>query len=122
MSQCAHGKWEGACNICKPIHVSKDQTWNFKHPTLGYINSKGGFDRKCKEAGLVRVCEDDLVTRGNPTKPADIKVDKKAIGAIYNDIRQQSKNPQLVEQKWRETQKKVSEPISPVGVDYAERG
>ena len=118
-STCEHGVWVGACDVCKPIHSSRDQAWPFRHPTLGYIDSKRVFDARCKAKGLVRVSTDELTTRGNPTTPSMPKVDVATIGAIYQDIKQQAKNPELVERKWRETQAKVRIPISPVGVELA---
>ena len=117
--RCPHGVWEPACSVCKPIHTSRDQTWHFQHPTLGHIDSKGEFDRRCKVKGLVRVSTDELMTRGEPTKPDLPKVSEHVIGAIYREVKEQVKNPVLVEQKWRESQAKVATPLSPVGVDYA---
>ena len=119
LPRCPHAVWIGACPACHPIHTSKDRTWHFTHPTLGQIDSKGAFDRRCKENGLVRVSEDELTTRGNPTKPAMPRLSERVIGDIYSDVKQQSRNPDLVEQKWRETQANVATPISPVGVEYA---
>ena len=77
--RCPHGVWEPACSVCKPIHTSRDQTWHFQHPTLGHIDSKGEFDRRCKVKGLVRVSTDELMTRGEPTKPDCPKVSEKMI-------------------------------------------
>ena len=117
-SLCEHRVWVGACDVCKPIHTSRDQAWHFQHPTLGYIDSKGEFDRRCKAKGLVRVSTDDLVTRGEPTKPSMPKVDPKMIGNLVQEIKQQA-TPDRVEAKWRESQAKAKQAISPTGVDYA---
>ena len=116
---CPHGIWVGACAICKPVHSSRDQAWHFTHPTLGQINSKGEFDRKCKAKGLVRVSTDELTTRGEPTKPALPSVNRQQIGAIVRDLKQQMGNPAVIERKWQETQARVQQPLSPVGVDRA---
>lgn len=124
MSQCSfceHGIWIGACGVCKPIQTSRDQAWHFQHPTLGQIDSKGEFDRRCKAKGLVRVSTDELVTRGEPTKPSLPRVSKEMIGGLVRELAAQAKNPALVERKWRETQAKVRTPLSPVGVEYAQK-
>lgn len=41
------------------------------------------------------------------------------IDRVIRDLAEQAKNPELVEQKWRATQERVAQPVSPVGVDYA---
>ena len=116
---CRHQVWIGACPTCKPIQVNRDQAWHFDHPTLGHIDSKGVFDRRCKAKGLVRVSTDELTTRGEPTKPALPVVSTQMIGGIVRELRQQMRTPGVVERTWRETQARVHTPISPVGVEMA---
>lgn len=116
-TRCVHAVWIGACPTCRPVHTSRDQAWHFTHPTLGHIDSKGEFDRRCKAQGLVRVSTDELLTRGKPTTPALPKVSSAQIGEIVRDLKQRAANPAVIEQKWRETQAKVQTPISPVGVE-----
>ena len=93
--------------------------WRFKHPTLGYIDSKGEFDRRCQAKGLVRVSSDELTTRGVPTRPTMPKLDPNRMSEIVREVREQSKNPDLVNRKWKESHELVEKPLSPVGVDYA---
>ena len=116
---CPHGVWEGACATCKPIHTSRDQAWHFCHPTLGYIDSKGEFDRRCKAKGLVRVSRDELVTRGEPTKPDPVRVNRKMIGEMVREFKEKAKNPEFVVQQEQKVAQRMSTPLSPVGVDYA---
>ena len=119
---CPHGRWIGACDVCKPIHTSRDQAWHFRHPTLGYIDSKGEFDRRCKAKGLVRVASDELVTRGEPTKPPLPTRQEigKLLDGVVHDVMAQSRNPVRVEQTWRKTHQRVRQPLSPVGVEYVQ--
>ena len=116
---CTHGVWEVACAICKPVHSSRDQAWHFRHPTLGYISSKGEFDRRCKAKGLVRVSTDELVTRGEPTKPGAVKVNPRMIGNLVQEFMAKSRNPDLVAAQAQRVAERVKTPLSPVGVDYA---
>ena len=116
--RCSHGVWESACDVCKPIHTSRDQAWHFKHPTLGYIDSKGEFDRRCKAKGLVRVSTDELMTRGEPSKPSLPTVDRKLIEGILREELPKSRNPEFVAEKERLQQTRLATPISPVGVEY----
>ena len=118
---CPHGIWPAACAPCKPIHSSKDQAWHFQHPTLGYIDSKGEFDRRCKAKGLVRVSTDELMTRGEPTKPGPVKVDQKVIGSLVREFKEKAKNPDIVAQHEQEHTARMKDVISPVGVDYARK-
>lgn len=117
---CQHRVESFCCATCKPIHSSKDQLWEFTHPRLGPIHSKGVFDRKCREQGLVRVSQDELMTRGEPTKPSlpsrwEIS---RRVESVIRDVKAQSANQELVERKWRETQERAAHPASPVGVEY----
>ena len=118
---CPHGIWPAACATCKPIHSSKDQAWHFQHPTLGYIDSKGEFDRRCKAKGLVRVSTDELMTRGEPTKPGPVRVDQKVIGSLVREFKEKAKNPDIVAQHEQEHTARMKDVISPVGVDYARK-
>ncbi len=115
---CPHGVWVGACATCKPIHSSRDQAWHFTHPTLGRIDSKGEFDRRCKAKGLVRVSTDELMTRGEPTRPSLPTLDRKQIETILREELPKSRNPELVAQKEQEQQRRLATPLSPVGVEY----
>jgi len=105
--------------MCKPVHTSRDQAWHFDHPSMGRFDSKGAFDRACKAKGLVRVSTDELVTRGEPTKPPPFSIDRTSIQKILREELPKSRNYDLVARKEQEQQQRLATPISPVGVDYA---
>lgn len=61
------------------------------------------------------------MTRGEPTNrslPSRQEI-AKHVEEGFREIYAQTKNPDLVERKWRETCGRAAQPVSPVGVDYA---
>ena len=103
---CSHGVWIGACNICKPVHTSKDQLWNVTYPFSQKdqvpLHSKGQFARECRKLGLVPTTTDDLVKQGTPYHPAREPIPTHRVEPMIREIIQESKSKDRVEQKWRQ--------------------
>lgn len=103
---CAHGAWIAACPVCKPIHSSKDQQWNFVYPFKPkdqvQITSKGQFLRECKKRKLRWTGYDDLVKNGVPYHANDKPIDTSKMRPVMEQVLSESKDRGRVERKWQQ--------------------
>lgn len=106
MSRCQHGVWDGACNVCKPIHSSRDQQWHFDYPfkpgDTVPIHSKGKFLKECRKRGQVWTGVEDLVSHGTPYHPNQKPLDTSKFRPAMEQVFKESRNPALVNKKWNE--------------------
>lgn len=103
---CPHGAAVMACSVCKPLHTSKDQQWNFvypfKHNDHVEIRSKGGFLRECKKRKLRWTGYDDLVKNGKPYHANDQPLDTSKMRPVMEQVLTESKDRGRVERKWQQ--------------------
>lgn len=110
-TDCEHGVWVGACNACKPIHTSRDQLWHFDYPFKAgqpkvAIHSKRQFDVECRARGLRHVSRDDLLSKGQPSRPQPKTMNRQVLEPVLKQVIQESKSKDRVETAWKRQQRR----------------